>query len=571
MSRTVTEDLLATIDALYNVALSPSQYDIIADDLDRYISNLDPDSDQAKSLMGHVEKALNILERLHTLREDFANEQAMIDAEPGAAALVAPDGSILASNPSWQGTYPNAGGSAFDIAPLPEDGQRVRSALRTLHEVSEQRTSFVRFVGQSDEFVHLTISRIANVTADDGPTRYIFRTGQTIWSTAISELMATEFSLTPAEIALLRRMVLGHSFSAIAEETGRGVETLKSQSKSIYRKMHVTGREDAVRVAYQLHLLLQSGQSLRKPLSMINRSGSVERGDGRRLVWTARGAPRGKPVIFLHGMGLGHGFTQTFETRLADQGLRLICVDRPGYGYSDPPEDLRSNLSEWTEFYPILLDELGIDQAPIVTHTSGVLYGCAAATAHSDRVEQVCALAGGVPITDSAMLADYPTQIRLLSRASRFSVQLFRFVFSSYAAFYRSEKGRNRIIRRTYGEVPSDARALEDPEVNRLVHDGMSMVSVAGFDGFIGDGLRMFRDWSDQVRDMNVPLHYVIGEDDPICPVTWAQAFAQKYAHVDVTSIPGAGQLLHHSHPHDVVEALVRFGFGRMKPVSKSA
>ena len=52
------------------------------------------------------------------------------------------------------------------------------------------------------------------------------------------------------------------------------------------------------------------------------------------------------------------------------------------------------------------------------------------------------------------------------------------------------------------------------------------------------------------------PLHSVIGDQDPICPLKWARAFAQRYTHVDVTPIEQAGQLLHHTHPEAVADLI---------------
>lgn len=553
---TAPEDLLQTIDSIYSVALSPAEYERFAEELDAYISGVEPDSAQGRNLLGHIERAISVLEKLYAAGDEETEPQDFVDAEPGAAALCTLDGRILATNQAWKESHGHFEKPVWNIAASDVDQDRIKSAAKILHEVSEQRTNFVRFASDDDEFVHLTISRLSQIEREDGETHYLYRSGKTIWSQAISDLIATEFSLTPAEIELLRRMVLGDSFSEIADDTGKGLETLKSQSKSLYRKMHVNGREDAVRIAFQLHLLLQGGHFIRKPQSMSRRTGYVTQRNGSKIVWTMRGAPDGEPVIFLHGMGLGHGFTRQFQELLKARNIKLICLDRPGYGYSDPPRNWRTNVEEWMESFPVILDELGVDRVPIMTHTSGVLYGCAAASANPDRVEQVCALAGGIPISDTQMLADYPSQVRILSRASRFSPLLLRFVLSSSAAYYRSEKGRNKLMRRTYGDVEVDAQGLEDPEILDLVHQGMEMISLAGFDGFIGDGLRIFNDWSEFVEGMQVPLHYIIGEDDRICPLKWAQAFAQKYAHVEVHSVPGAGQLLHHTHAQAVMQII---------------
>ena len=511
-------------------------------------------------MLQHIEKAASILERLYLMNEEDNGPEALVDLEHGAAAVTDSDGKLIAANAIWKTAHTEAAENALDLAHTEEDRNQILTALRGLHSLTEQHTDFVRIVGANDDYVHLSVSRLNNSLQDDDRARYLFRSGKTIWSDTISDLIVSEFQLTRAEINLLKRMVLGDRFSQIAEDTNKGAETLKTQSKSLYRKMQVTGREDAVRLAFQLHLLLQSGSFLKKAAPDSQSTGVVRRRDGRKIVWTQKGKPNGNPVLFLHGMSLGHGFTEAFERQLTARNCRLICIDRPGYGHSDPPSNWRANLDEWVDVFPDILDQLDLQSVPVLTHTSGVMFGCAAATRYPDRVRQVCALAGGVPITDTNMLGDYPMQVRLLSRASRVSASLLRFVLSSSAAFYRREDGRQKLMKRTYGNVPVDAKALENEEINDLIHQGMTMVNLKGYDGFVGDGLRVFGDWSDQVADMQVPLHYIIGDQDPICPLDWARAFAQKYRHVDVTSVAGAGQLLHHTHSRDVIGILSENG-----------
>ena len=393
---------------------------------------------------------------------------------------------------------------------------------------------------------------------ESGPQRprYLVRTSHAVWSDAVGEVLASEFNLTGAELALLERIVLGESFSKIAEEAGRSPDTLKTQSKAIYRKMGIGGREDVVRLALQLHHLMQGIA----PRAM-RRTDGADRGlitlkSGRQIGWTRRGNASTQPLIFLHGMSLGHGTTDTFIQALDRHGLHMICIDRPGYGRSDPPRNWRHTVEEWGQTFPQILDGLGLDQVMLVTHTSGVLYGCAAGRAAPDRVKSVCALAGGVPIHDPDMLSDYPSMVRLLSRTARLSPRALRFMLGTSAAYYRSESGRNRLLERTYGASPADSAALKNPEIMEQVHEGFGLIDGGGFDGFVGDGLKIFSDWTDQIAQLKQPLHYIIGDQDPICPLKWARAFAQRYAHIDVTPIDNAGQMLHHTHPEEVAELI---------------
>ena len=57
--------------------------------------------------------------------------------------------------------------------------------------------------------------------------------------------------------------------------------------------------------------------------------------DGRQLAWAEWGDPRGSPVVFLHPSP-GSRMLCPDVHATARAGVRLITVDRPGYGGSDP-------------------------------------------------------------------------------------------------------------------------------------------------------------------------------------------------------------------------------------------
>jgi pimeloyl-ACP methyl ester carboxylesterase len=72
--------------------------------------------------------------------------------------------------------------------------------------------------------------------------------------------------------------------------------------------------------------------------------GTSQVAEGRRLAWAAWGPTYGHPVLFFSGAGMGRrlGFGSHLVERL---GIRLIAVDRPGVGASDPSPD--RTLTDW--------------------------------------------------------------------------------------------------------------------------------------------------------------------------------------------------------------------------------
>ena len=62
------------------------------------------------------------------------------------------------------------------------------------------------------------------------------------------------------------------------------------------------------------------------------KEGRVLLKDGRKIFYQSTG--QGIPVFAFHGMGSAHS---TWASDYSEPGIRLIAIDRPGYGLSCPP------------------------------------------------------------------------------------------------------------------------------------------------------------------------------------------------------------------------------------------
>lgn len=68
--------------------------------------------------------------------------------------------------------------------------------------------------------------------------------------------------------------------------------------------------------------------------------------DGRRLAWYEWGSVDGLPVLFCTGAGMS-GWLGFGANILPELGLKLIAIDRPGLGLSEPHPD--KTLSSWVD------------------------------------------------------------------------------------------------------------------------------------------------------------------------------------------------------------------------------
>jgi pimeloyl-ACP methyl ester carboxylesterase len=127
----------------------------------------------------------------------------------------------------------------------------------------------------------------------------------------------------------------------------------------------------------------------------------VERGSGRALV-------------LLHGLGAQlRNFTYALVAHLAPN-FRVICVDRPGCGYSTRPAHVPSSLVGQADTIAELIRSLGLEKPIIVGHSYGGAVALALALNQPDTVGGLALLA---PLTHSQATA--PAAFRDLVIMSR--------------------------------------------------------------------------------------------------------------------------------------------------------
>lgn len=116
---------------------------------------------------------------------------------------------------------------------------------------------------------------------------------------------------------------------------------------------------------------------------------------GRRIALDARGDPDGVPVLYCHGTPDSRLGRHPDDELARDAGVRLLAVDRPGIGDSDP--DHAATPTSVADDLAAVLDDLGIETAAVLAWSTGSIFALALAGAHPERVRCVVLAAPLVP------------------------------------------------------------------------------------------------------------------------------------------------------------------------------
>jgi pimeloyl-ACP methyl ester carboxylesterase len=100
---------------------------------------------------------------------------------------------------------------------------------------------------------------------------------------------------------------------------------------------------------------------------------------------------RGPAVVLLHGVSESAAIWAPLFAELGQ--FRLLAVDLPGHGLSEPVAFRRGQVREYARrMIEDLLDALGLDEVPVIGHSLGGMFALWHAAAGSGRISEVVAV-----------------------------------------------------------------------------------------------------------------------------------------------------------------------------------
>ncbi|MGN6693785.1 MAG: alpha/beta fold hydrolase [Aquihabitans sp.] len=117
--------------------------------------------------------------------------------------------------------------------------------------------------------------------------------------------------------------------------------------------------------------------------------------DGRLLGFDDVGDPDGTPVLYVHGTPDSRRARHPDDGVAAAAGVRLVAVDRPGFGLSTPHPS--GTVGSFADDAVALADHLGITSWRPFAWSAGATHALAVGARHPDRVTRIAVAAGLVP------------------------------------------------------------------------------------------------------------------------------------------------------------------------------
>ena len=279
--------------------------------------------------------------------------------------------------------------------------------------------------------------------------------------------------------------------------------------------------------------------------------------DGRRLAFHGYGDPDGAACVYLPGTPASGLAGAEYDEAAAVARVRLICVDKPGYGGSDRHQGRA--LRDVTADVAALADHLGLVRFAVIGESGGGPHALAVAHDLPDRLSVTVVVAGMGPATEPWVLDGMkPANRRLLAVGRRAPWALRLPMELTRRALLDPARAARLTARQIESAGPADRSALQDMaaqlDLTAPARDALRVSS----HGAAQELALLARPWGFALDAVRCPVELWHGTEDVNVPPAVATQLAARLPHATLHLVPDAGHAVGWSRRTEILAAVAR-------------
>jgi pimeloyl-ACP methyl ester carboxylesterase len=280
------------------------------------------------------------------------------------------------------------------------------------------------------------------------------------------------------------------------------------------------------------------------------RAGVILLRDGRALAYAEWGPADGRPVFHFHGVPDGR-FSWGGSSIGEDRGVRMITVDRPGVGGSDPRSG--RSVADWPADVEELAEQLELDRFAVSGWSAGGAYALACAHALQPRIDAVA-------LVSAAGRLDLPGFVEQMSTAAAWKLaarvpSAMTLAYSALSRLARRSPGAARKV--LFSGIPkTDREVIDRPTVGGRLVSAYVEATQAGGRGLTEDMQTLLSPWDFDPTEIDLPVHLIHGREDTIAPPAHAEYWIETLQPTRAVWLENAGHFLIEDHVEDVLDLL---------------
>jgi pimeloyl-ACP methyl ester carboxylesterase len=247
--------------------------------------------------------------------------------------------------------------------------------------------------------------------------------------------------------------------------------------------------------------------------------------DGRKLGLAQYGEREGIPVFYFHGYPTSRLEASLMEPYTSDLNIRLIALDRPGYGLSDFLPGRQ--ILDWPDDVIECADMLGIDKFSVVGVSGGGPYALACAYNIPERLKKVSVVCGLGPLHTFELrkMMRWPIQISFV--LITYFPGLMKWLYKTFIGKIISDRPGLVLLYMNLFGAEKDKKVIKDEEKKQKFLKATHESVRNGTEGVLHDLYLYSRFWGFELEEITVPVSFWQGEKDATVPTSVARHQAE--------------------------------------------
>lgn len=276
----------------------------------------------------------------------------------------------------------------------------------------------------------------------------------------------------------------------------------------------------------------------------------VKMSDKRLLGFSEYGDLEGVPLFFFHGWPSSRLQAKRWSDIALKLGVRIISVDRPGYGVSDYQSN--RTLLDWPDDILDLADNLRIKKFAVAGVSGGGPYAAVCAYKIPERLTKVGIVVGLAKPYLSGMTEGISVLNRLGWDNYR-NFPLLRYV-SSVLGLIDSKIFPDYL---SFLAFPSKSdRILANKELIQATRNSRKEAFKQGMGGALSDLDVYSNDWGFDLKKINVPVFLWYGDDDENVSLNMGKYYHAQIPGSKLVVYPNEGHLVSVTHGEEIINLL---------------
>lgn len=513
------------------------------------------DLERKKVLLKHFNQALSIAERIDYLEQKNHSLNSLLNHIPVGVVLLNAESEILLTNELAEETLQLNQGLCQQgriLVTQEEDStlllqQYVRELSELGSEASNSRGLPITSIGQSEQqnmVILSPINHLSNADLEKSASVVLFispsRPDIELDLTAFAE----GYKLTPKEQRIVNYIAQGVAPPDIADKIFVSYNTVRTQLKSVFKKTSVSSQSELASLVLTgpWGMLSQNSRRCAKAEAENSETQFFTLANGRRLCYQQYGLAGGIPVVYCHSI-LGCRLENFYDQVdiAAQLGLRLIIIDRPGFGGSDYAEEY--NFVKWSEDLRALLNYLQLHQVEVIGYATGGVYAASTAAMMPERVSHLNIISSGDAL-------QYDSDYQATAKFYRMHMKLAR----DYPKLHRLfagildkglQKDPNKLFKVLAHDLAAcDLEVLHEPRFRAKFSRYLKEAKIQGSNAFSNEVCQVMSPWPFTPEQIKVPTTLYHGEQDKLIPLALAKRLANRVAHSQLYTYKDQGHYL---------------------------